>query len=197
VARSFNTGRRVQSNFALRLVLLAGPLCSGKTTLANLIRTRDGAVVVYAREVLYQHGASNERRSLQDIGAKLEAATQGAWLAEAVTAAIRHRDRPAGLVVVDSVRTLKQLKRLRNLSGDAIVIYLTASRAALSRRFRLRLPEGIDSSAYDVATKHPSERSVLRVGRYADLTLDTTGVPTDRIYDRVRQLQKSRAARTV
>jgi adenylosuccinate synthase len=161
-------------------------LCSGKTTLADLLRDRLDAHILYVRDLLRQHGASTERRSLQEVGAELEARTGGAWLAQA--AADATLGRPAQLVVVDSVRTIKQLDQLKVLFSHSVLIYLTASPAALARRFKARTGHGvIDSKSYEQATAHPTERAVAELAQRADSLIDTTGAPRLRVFERVRR----------
>jgi len=177
-----NTSERTASAF--RLVLISGPLCSGKSTLAELLRERLGATILYVRDVLRKYGASDDRESLQTVGAELEATTEGAWLANVVCR--ETQGTPEKLTVVDSVRTLRQLRHLRALSNPSALIYLTATPAALARRFKQRIGHGvIDSTSYAKATAHPTERGVSDVGQRADVMIDTTGVPRLRVFQQV------------
>ena len=160
-------------------------MCSGKTTQANLLRDRLGARVIYVRDLLRERGAAADRSSLQEIGSRLETSTRGAWLAQAAAEVIRTYP---GLVVLDSVRTLRQLERLRNIPTQSVLIYLTASRAALTRRFNQRVAQGsIEPDSYALATAHKTERDVEAIAPFADGLIDTTSTNPRQVFRRVRR----------
>lgn len=183
--RFSNTAKQEKSSASYPLILISGPLCSGKTTVADLLRDRVGAHILYVRSLLRERGATDDRQSLQEVGAELEATTGGAWLAQSASGAIQSN--PAHLIVVDSVRTPKQLEHLRALSNRSVLIYLTASPTALSRRFKKRNTQGItESISYAQATSHPTERAVVRLAALADCLIDTTDSPRQQVFGRVR-----------
>jgi cytidylate kinase len=115
-------------------LVLAGPLCSGKTTLAEALAKARGAKIVSARAELRRLGAGEDRLDLQSFGAAVEQRTAGAWLASAV----RTGDDQSVPVIVDSARTVKQIEALRALRTDAVVLYLTASLDERKRRYEAR-----------------------------------------------------------
>lgn len=76
VDRFSNTAKQEKSSASYPLILISGPLCSGKTTVADLLRDRVGAHILYVRSLLRERGATDDRQSLQEVGAELEATTE-------------------------------------------------------------------------------------------------------------------------
>src|ERR1700730_14170546 len=104
------------------LVVLSGPICSGKTTLAKHLNLLDGAVIVSARQVLADLGARlDDSERLQRIGSGVEESTGGTWLSSAVVVTCKRF--PEASVVVDSARTARQVKLLGQLEGRHIHVH--------------------------------------------------------------------------
>lgn len=117
--------------YRTNLLVLTGLLCSGKTTLAQLLAEGRGAEIVSARRELLRLGAVEDRRDLQRFGAAVEQSTAGGWLASAIPAT---GQQPAP-VIVDSAKTPEQVRALRVLRASPVVLFLTASLDERRRRF--------------------------------------------------------------
>lgn len=117
------------------MVLLSGPIASGKTTLAAMLARDRGYQHVRVRRIIesLSGGSSLSRANLQAVGLALEEATEGKWLGEAlVTSSVL-----AGPVVIDAVRTLEQLTDLRARTlSSSIAVHVTARLEVRRARFK-------------------------------------------------------------
>jgi hypothetical protein len=172
-------------------LLLAGPLCAGKSSLAALLRPR-GFTVVTALDAIERAAGRRglSRDELQEVGAKLEAERPGAWLAEAALGV-------PWPVVLDSVRTPEQAREARNLLPGARVVHLTAPRLVRRARFEHRIQERpADVAAdFDVIAASPLELGADDLAESADLALDTGSIDPAQVLSRVLDYLASRARR--
>src|SRR4051794_31570528 len=77
------------------VVLISGPVRSGKSTLATGLEKKLGADVVRTKGILIdEYGARPEvrhlRRQLQELGEKLDRETDGTWVAAATRRRLAH-----------------------------------------------------------------------------------------------------------
>jgi adenylosuccinate synthase len=149
-------------------VVLTGALCSGKTTLAENLAQSSGARVVSARDELRRRGASPDRVDLQQFGAELEAATAGAWLADAVLAALERDSH----VVVDSARTSRQVAALRHATRIVVVVFLEASLEERKLRFEHRV-DPVDRGRSFSAVIAGENEDLALLSALADLKVET------------------------
>ena len=150
-----------------RVVLLSGPIASGKTTLGRLLADHFSFCFVSTRELLGK--GVGDRRSLQAAGAFWDDSTGGRWVSDALVSL--HERCPSGVsFVVDSVRTMDQIRWVRRSFGDSVVhVHLTAAECVLSARYTFR-SEGY---RYTDVTGDPVERGVSVLEKSAELVLDT------------------------
>jgi len=170
-------------------VLLSGPLCAGKTVLAEQLVGKHGYQVVSARLVLRELAREDlpSRVELQEFGTKIESRTRGRWIATYA----RRRERSTGArLVVDSVRTRLQVAALRSeLDRHSIHVHLFADTVELARRFAARREPGIQEAlSLEVALGHDSEADVEALRDSADLVIDTTGLALASVTDAVLEL---------
>jgi len=97
------------SDDTLRVVILSGPICAGKSTVVENLCKRYGARLVKTRDLIKQQlpRVKDERGALQRAGEKLDRADGGAWVKNALARFIEAANEgstPRGLFVVDSVR---------------------------------------------------------------------------------------------
>ena len=102
----------------LRVVLLSGPICSGKSALVRLLKERHGAKIIKTRELILKKAPKTkpERKALQLAGQRLDKKDGGAWVGEALQRSIDSyatAPTPKGLYVVDSVRIPGQIEAIR------------------------------------------------------------------------------------
>lgn len=151
-----------------RSVVLAGPACSGKSTVARLLADSCGAQLATARSALEvaSGAASLTRAQLVEVGERLEREHGGRWLVEAVNATAR------GATVVDAARTVAQLAALKRWRTSALTVFLDAAVDVRRRRFEARAPGG--DMSFDELAASPVEREARELGPYCDLRFDSS-----------------------
>ena len=156
-----------QSNVE-RVVLLSGPIASGKTSLGRLLAGRFGLCIVSTRELLAQ--GIQDRRFLQAAGALQDDSTAGRWVRDGL---VQFQSRCPDQVsfVVDSVRALDQIRWVRETYGPSVQhIHLTASAEVLATRYESK-SEGYQ---YDEVRDDPVEQTVWLLGESANVVIDTS-----------------------
>ena len=160
-------GDRAQSNVE-RVVLLSGPIASGKTTLARLLEQRFGLRFVGTRNLLAP--GVEDRRRLQAAGTLQDEVTGGSWVRDGLVRLENLYPTRVSLVV-DSVRTLDQVRWVRETYGSAVEhIHLTAGLEVLASRYGYR-SEGYQ---YYEVRDNPVEKMVGFLSSSASLIVDTT-----------------------
>lgn len=162
------------------VVVLSGPLYSGKTTLAIRLHSELRFEVLQGREVLRQLAGrgSYSREELQRLGAELDHRTGGQWLVEALQ---ESRKRVAATWVVDSARTVRQVKALRTGVGDAFVVHLTASITERERRFTKAHLLG-EPASFREATSPTVEMEAEDTSTVSDLIIDSTALVPSEVF---------------
>lgn len=146
-------------------IVISGPLCAGKTTLAEGLRER-GRKMVSARAVITRLAGQGEldRERLQRYGRQLEAERPGVWLLQAALAC-------GEPLVLDSVRTNKQAHVARARLPGCRLIHLTAPHEIRRDRFSGRL--GVVAE-FDSIAATPLETEAASVAEIADTVIDTS-----------------------
>jgi adenylosuccinate synthase len=165
----------------LRIVILSGPISSGKSTLAENLRTHHGARIVKTRDLILQQvrKVDEERGALQRAGERLDRADGGQWVKNALVRIVerdQQGETPTGLYVVDSVRIPGQVAAIREAFGNAVHhIHLTAPDDELQGRYSRRGSKTQEFSSYAEVKRSQTEKNVWRLAELAD-----TGVATER-----------------
>lgn len=163
----------------LRIVLLSGPICSGKTALAKQLVERYGASIVKTRELIakLRPDLASARSALQRAGEALDRRDNGAWLATALAEFIEEQPKTEAsprIYVVDSVRILGQIEGIRKAFGSAVYhIHLTAGVDELARRFSSRKSEFSEPTEYSELRRSRTERKVEELAKVADVVVET------------------------
>jgi adenylosuccinate synthase len=167
-------------------VIITGSLCTGKTSLARMLKADVGHEIVSAREVL-RNLATRElvsRADLQKFGAAIEHEAPGTWLADAVRTA---RRAGVALIVVDAVRTEAQLAAVREVLHRSTTVALTGRREILEERFERRADTAdVQTPTLAEAMQHEIERSDPRVEQSADIVIDTSDRSVGQVFDELR-----------
>jgi adenylosuccinate synthase len=169
------------------IILLSGPIGSGKTTLAIHLKRNYAACHVSTAALLSTlTGRELNRRELQQVG--LERRFQeGGWIADGLTRSIR--DNPtAGLIVVDAVRTVEQVREIRCLASGRwriLHIHLTAEDQQLADRYNTRADRRDSGIGWSVAKRSLTETAVTVLKSDADLAIDTSRITSDDVAVRV------------
>jgi adenylosuccinate synthase len=159
-----------------QILVLSGPVASGKTTLLNKLKDRYAIQVIKTWKLIQQEkkGVENDRAQLQRAGDELDRKTGGEWLADAVARAAQRLPVDAR-IAVDAVRIKKQIDALRRAFGSRVVhIHLTASEAELARRYGQRSNSPFrELSSYSDVLRNKTERGVRTLAAAADVVVDT------------------------
>lgn len=169
------------------IVALSGRIGSGKTTLAHRLVSRHGACHLRSNQVLRSRAARDglgevrERAVLQRYSADLDAATDGAWLAEGLSPEVARL--PGGtLVIIDAIRLPQQLAALRKVLGTVVHhVHLRAPSQTLELRYRQRETEFVELPTYAEVLADETEAAVPAMASWADLVIDTGQLTPDEV----------------
>lgn len=160
------------------IVLLSGPVASGKSSLAHQLEERFGFIVIKTWQLLKSISPSvrQDRESLQRLGERLDKKTGGRWVIEELDKVIRNSSHDA-CFVVDAVRFQGQVDFIHQGFGRIVKhIHLHAPHEALAARYQRRHPQAISEfESYDEVLKSRTERvAVPKLSSIADIVVDTT-----------------------
>lgn len=153
------------------LVVLSGPIGSGKTRFAEALAAYGARPVSTRSYIRNRKGCGESRTALQAAGAALDEETGGLWVVDAVVEADT-----AGVdfLLLDSVRIAPQVTGLRAQFPDKVVhVHLDASPEVLEQRYRSRPTAAREYASYEEAAAHGTERQVGTLAQIADLVFDT------------------------
>ena len=100
------------------LIAISGPVASGKSVLANEILRRFKTHRISTRQVLVDMGAPNERKAVIEAGKRLDRETDGTWVRDGSLPHLRENERAFDVVLIDAVRTARQIHHLREMFGE-------------------------------------------------------------------------------
>jgi adenylosuccinate synthase len=160
-----------------KIILLSGPVSSGKSTLSKDLEGQFGLQILRTRDVLIESvtsantSALTDRLSLQTYGDRLDEETQGKWvLSDLIELLKSHRDRTT---VIDSVRINHQIDHIRNAFPLAVAhVHLTAPLEELRKRYERRYHGG-NAPSYDKIRENKTEANIEDLAKVADLVIDT------------------------
>ena len=163
-------------NPSFRVVILSGPICSGKSSLAKLLHLKYGAERIKTRELIVaaKPKVARTRRALQRAGNALDKTEGPQWITNQLVRRIDHRGgtTPEGLYVIDSVRKREQVEAIRDAYGLTVYhIHLEAEGDVLRQRYQGRHAE--DLTDYRAATAERTERGVRALANIADVVVQT------------------------
>ena len=163
----------------LRIVLLSGPIGSGKSALVRQLEERHGAKIIKTRELILKMSPriKPDRISLQRAGQRLDGKDGGEWVGEALRRTIDAQasgQTPRGLFVVDAVRIRGQIEAIRRAYGtDVHHIHLTAPEKELERRYQERNSQGDHTVDYRDLKRNRTEREIGALAEIADIVVST------------------------
>ena len=171
---------------AKRIIVLSGPVASGKTTLGDTLVERYGFKLQKTRDLIrVLQKTELERVALQRGGDVLDCKTKGRWVADALGRTLL--DLPTDVtIVVDSVRIGAQVEAIRQAFGPRVThIHLTAPHPELARRYRKRQKHLRELSSYDEVCANETERNVDNLKQIADVVVDTHRSTSEQVLVRV------------
>ena len=158
-----------------RLILISGPVSSGKSTLSHDLADRFGFAVYRTREWLGRRlrEESRDRANLQQEGDRLDVRTRGRWVLEELTKELPSQANE--VVILDSVRTRDQIEALRGAFGPIVThIHVTAPLEILQKRYdQRRKRERRDLAEYEQVRQNQTEQRVDSLRDVADVVIDT------------------------
>jgi adenylosuccinate synthase len=160
-----------------RIILLSGPISSGKSTLAKGLADRYGASILKTSELLQKRvrmDLRGERQALQNEGERLDRKTRGRWVLEELVL-VAERIRSGSGVIIDSVRIDEQIEAIREAFGPIVThIHLTAPQDELERRFDERKGQGREGETkYKEVKQNKTEKQTESLAKIADIVINT------------------------
>ena len=162
-----------------KIIILSGPVSSGKTTLAQLLKSRFQLKIFKTGDYLKElyPKIEHERKAMQLLGEKLDKRYDGKWVCEGLNNFIRklQKDNSDQVVIVDSVRIQTQINEIRKAYHNIVVhIHLDAPKAALKERYNSRKSENFrELESYEMVLENKTESRVGRLRNDADIVIDT------------------------
>ena len=173
----------------VRLIVVSGGMASGKSVLAQRLRSDFGCTVIRTSDIIRRQQsdrAKGDRRSLQHKGNQLDRQTDYGWIADEVAKEIRPRE--GGLpVVLEGVRKPQQIDRILSRIGHRYVrhVHLSVDPETQKERFHASERAKDAGLAYDEAMKDASERHVAKLADKADIVIRTERHTTADVFCRV------------
>jgi adenylosuccinate synthase len=160
--------------YSLALILLSGPIASGKTTLARHLRQLVSAEHVSTSDLISATaGRELGRRELQLLGQS--SSLQGAsWIISAVRQ-IADCAPARPVVVVDAVRTMEQVRELRKAAAGTwrvLHVHLCGEGSQFAARHQA-IEQALDGTWEEVMNS-PAEAAVHELEAESDVVIDTT-----------------------
>ncbi|KQO49402.1 adenylosuccinate synthase [Methylobacterium sp. Leaf86] len=156
------------------LIVLSGPIASGKSSLCDEARRRLDAKIVRTRKLLEAYvGPSVSRSDLQAKGDELDE-KGGEWVYRALRDELDKGDRD--VVVLDSVRKKIQLEALRSsVPADVVFRHIHLQAPAFVRRQRYveRQHRTFDETSFEDASSNPTEAGTVTLADGADVVIRT------------------------
>jgi adenylosuccinate synthase len=164
-----------------KIVLLSGPICSGKSTLAERLVERYKATLFKTHDLIQtlKPKVPNERVALQRAGDVLDRSTNGRWIQKALERRIDGL--PAeSIVVIDAIRISSQVDGIREAFPTRVYhIHLTASRKELATRYESRNGQLTEVGSYEQVRVNRTERNVEQLADIADIVVKTDQCTAD------------------
>ena len=158
-----------------QVVLLSGPVASGKTTLVQALVDKYAFHPFKTRQLIQAvKNVKSERRALQRAGDVLDRQTDGKWIADAIAKAIQNLP-DDGRIIIDAVRIKPQIDALRRAFGARVLhVHLTASEKVLQARYENGRGRSVEElGSYADVRKNKTERFVDLLAEAADIVVDT------------------------
>lgn len=173
----------------VKIVILSGRVCAGKSTLARRLQDDLAAEVVSSKELIAAMAPTppQSRADFQTAGDELDRRDNGKWIADAVVGRLSMCKPNTTLLVLDSVRISEQLSALRAKFGAMLThVHLTAGKSELDSRYRDRVSDTAEFDTYHQLEEHSkTEQGVERLSDLADVVIETDKCGPEDVYARV------------
>jgi len=170
------------------ILLLSGPIASGKSSVANELVASHGFSSVgtgrYLAGLCRENGAESTRLNLQNLGDDLDIETAFQWPISVASRAIEQNPKIDNWLL-DSVRKPQQVTNFRGRFGAQVLhVHLYAPEDALKARYESRIKSDaayLNSVPYAQAIDHPNEVATRGMCFLADLAFDTDALSSSQI----------------
>jgi adenylosuccinate synthase len=173
----------------IKVIVLSGRICSGKSSLAKLLEKNLGAQIVHTKDLISETVATlpTTRAEFQDAGDLLDKRDGGQWVAIGLSQRLATCDGSTPAIVLDSVRIPEQLAELRTtFHGLLTHVHLKAKHSVIEERYKNRSSSIREFATYAEAENNSStERTVDRLAALADVVIETDQCEADDLYTRV------------
>ncbi|WP_240321693.1 AAA family ATPase [Pseudomonas fluorescens] len=174
-----------------RLLLLSGPMASGKTSVSVALKENHEFVSIssgaFLREKLVARHESTDRYHLQELGDALDKATDFSWLIESVAKPAIDERPHVDNWLLDAVRKPRQVELFKLSFGDSIRhVHIVASEHVLQKRYAERGAGRL--AEYLASVSHPNEQCARSLAGLADKILDTEELTPIEIADQILKL---------
>ncbi len=150
------------------LIAVSGPVASGKSVLAGEILKRFKSHRISTRQLLIDAGVENERAVLIEAGKRLDRETDGKWVEEGSRKYV-DQYKQYDVVVIDSVRTDRQIFHLRESFGEKFLhIHVAVPYSVAKERYEDRRAARDKEVPYDQVRADPTESGVWALDAIAD-----------------------------
>lgn len=159
------------------LLLLSGPVASGKTEIAkHLIQHhsfKEFKSSAFLKELAAKENIEPTRFNLQEIGDNLDTQTDYFWIVEQAIRSLEEAPENK-LWLIDSVRKKRQIEHFRNAENAKVIhAHVYAPESILETRYKLR-QSSHNIAEYENAIQHTNEISARALFSVAELLLDTS-----------------------
>lgn len=168
------------------IILLSGPIASGKTTLAAELIESHGFHRLkssdYLKALCATRGLEISRANLQKVGDELDSQTDYRWLVSEIAAPRIASTPDQNRWLIDAVRKGRQIEHFRAAFGPEVLhVHVWASEEVLKDRYYRRHAAGEShegSTSYGEAIAHPNEIASRDLMDHADLAINVHRVST-------------------
>lgn len=158
-----------------RLLLISGPMASGKTSVSAVLQEFHSFVPVssgsFLRAQLAARNEPTDRYTLQEFGDSLDRTTDFSWLIESVAIPALEARPDVHNWLLDAVRKPRQVELFRLRFGDAVRhVHIVAPESVLKQRYAARGLSHVED--YQASVLHPNEINARSLAGFADRVLD-------------------------
>lgn len=165
----------------MKSIIVIGPICSGKSMIAQTIAAEYNFPVAsfggYLKQYALENGLGTERKDLQDLGEKFILERPKAFLEDVMSFSLTH----GSVLIFEGVRHRIIFNMIRELSEDSLSVFIDIPYNVRWQRFLSR-----DKSSDTIKTEqefekmnaHPVEKEILSlkpnclvINNYPDQTL--------------------------
>ena len=150
------------------LIAISGPVASGKSLVAEELIKRFETHRISTRQLLVDSSVKNERTALIEAGKRLDRETDGTWVLEGSRKYIERYEKNCDVIVIDAVRTERQIHHLRESFGERFChVHVEVPLQIAKQRYESRGGAG-DLPPYEEVRADPAENAVWSLNLIAN-----------------------------